>query len=108
MLSQNAKDLIILSAQGYQKTVMFQDNARATLKIMRDEEEEDDIDTTLNIIAKTIKDEVVVLGCEKGCYHRRISKSAAADSVSNTLQLLLQKLSPLLNAATTSEVVSSP
>lgn len=65
MLTQNAKDLVILSAQGYRMIVMFQDNAWATLKLICDEEEEDDIDTALNIIAKFIKDEVVVLGCVK-------------------------------------------
>ena len=97
-LKEKIKDLVILSAQGYQKVVMFQDNARATLKVMRDEEEEDDIDTSLYIIVKKIKAEIRDIEHEKDRYQRRISKSIASESVSETLQMLLQKLSPSLDA----------
>ena len=41
MLSLNADDLGILSAPGYRKVVMFHDNARATLKVTKDDNEED-------------------------------------------------------------------
>lgn len=98
MLSQNVDDLVILSALGYRKVVMFRDNARATLKVTKDEEEEDDIDAALDVIVKVIKADILDLEYEKHSYPRRISKSIAAESVSDTLQLLLQKLSPSLGA----------
>ena len=59
MLSLYADDLVILSAPGYRKVVMFHDNAKATLKVTKDDYEEDNIDVALNIIVKAIKAEVV-------------------------------------------------
>ena len=45
MSSFNADDLVILSAPGYSKVVMFHDNARAT---PNDDDGEDNIDAALN------------------------------------------------------------
>ena len=50
------------------------------------------------MIARVIKAEVCETEYEKNMYTRKISKSVAAESVSGTLQLLLHKLSPSLNA----------
>ena len=98
MLSLHADDLVILSVPGYRKVVMFHDNARATLKVTKDNDQEDNIDAALNIIVKAIKAEVVATEYEKNTYPRNISMSIAAESVSGTIQLLLQKLSPSLGA----------
>lgn len=97
MLSESADDLVILSAIGYRKIVMFRDNARATLKVTKADAEEEDIDSALDVISKAIKTEVVNIQCEKDTYKRGISKSVASDSVSPTLQVLLQKLTPKLD-----------
>ena len=43
LLSLNADDLFILSAPGYRKVAMFHDNARATLKVTKYDDEEDNI-----------------------------------------------------------------
>ena len=43
MLSRDVDDIVILSAPGYRKVVMFCDNARATLKVTKDDADEDDI-----------------------------------------------------------------
>ena len=94
MLSLHADDLDILSAPGYRKVVMFHDNTRATLKVTKDDDEEDNINAALNVIVKAIKPEVVAIEYEKNTYTRNISMSIAAESVSGTIQLLLQKLSP--------------
>jgi len=98
MLSLHADDLVILSAPGYRKVVMFHGNARATLKVTKDDDEEDTIDAALNVIVKAIKAEVVATEYERNTYTRNISMSIAAESVSGTTQLLLQKLSPSLGA----------
>ena len=52
MLSRNVHDLVTLSANGYRKIVMFQDNAIATLKVTKDEYEEDGIDAVLGVVVK--------------------------------------------------------
>jgi len=98
MLSLHADDLVILSAPGYRKVVMFHDNAKATLKVTKDDDEEDNIDAALNVIVKAIKAEVVAIEYERNTYTRNISMSIAAESVSGTTQLLVQKLSPSLGA----------
>ena len=84
MLSLAVDDIFILSAPGYRKVVRFRDNARATLKVKRDDAEEDDIDDALDMIARVIKAE--------------ISMYVATESVSRTLQLLLHKLFHSFNA----------
>ena len=50
MLSLAVDGIVILSAPGYRKVVMFRDNARAILKVKRDDAEEDDIDDALDMI----------------------------------------------------------
>ena len=77
---------------------MFKDNARANLKVTKDDEEEDDIDIALDVLLKVIKAEVGQIEYEKQSYKREMSKSTAAESVSGTLQLLPQRLSPSLDA----------
>ena len=77
---------------------MFHDNARATLKVTKDDAEEDNIDAALNVIVKAIKAEVVAIEYERNTYTWNISMYIAAESVSGTTQLLLQKLSPSLGA----------
>ena len=98
MLSRHADDLVILSAPGCRKVVMFHDNARSTLKVTKDDGEEDNIGAALNVIVKAIKAEVVAIEHENNTYTRNISMSIAAESVSGTIQLLLQKLSHSLGA----------
>ena len=52
MLSLTVDDIFIISAPGYRKVVKFRSNARATLKVKRDDAEEDDIDDALDMIAE--------------------------------------------------------
>ena len=52
----------------------------------------------LNVIVKAIKAEVVAIEYEQNTYTRNICMSIASESVSGTIQLLLQKLSPSLGA----------
>ena len=98
MLSLAVDDIVIFSAPGYLKVVRFHDNARATLMVKRDYAEENDLDDALDMIAREIKAEVCETEYENNMYKREISESAAAESISRTLQLLLHKLSPALNA----------
>ena len=52
LLSNHINDLVILSAHGYRKIVMFKDNARANLKVTKNDEKEDDIDIALDVLLK--------------------------------------------------------
>ena len=90
ILSLAVDVIFIIYAPGYHKVVRFRDNARTTMKVKRDD--------ALDMIARVIKAEVCEPEYGKDMYKREISKSIAAESVSETLQLLLHKLSPSLNA----------
>ena len=57
MLSLAVDDIVILSAPGYSKVVMFRDNARAVFMVKRDDAEKDDINYALDMIARVIKAE---------------------------------------------------
>ena len=98
ILSLAVDVIFIISAHVYHKVVRFRHNARTALKVKRGDAEEDDIDDALDIIAGVIKAEVCETEYDKDMYKREISKSISAESVSGTLQLLLHKLSPSLNA----------
>lgn len=96
-VSEKLPDLIVLSARGYHKIVMFKDNARATLKMREDDHEEDDIDTAIAVIAKVIKAELHEIVYDKQNYPRKMSKPVAAEFVSGTLVSLLQSISSSLD-----------
>ena len=49
---------------------MFRDNARATLRVKRDNAEEGDIDNAHDMIARVIKDEVCETEYDKDMYKR--------------------------------------
>ena len=83
LLSLNADDLVILSAFGYCKVVMVHDNARATPRVTKDEDEEDNIDAALNVIVKATKAEIVAIEYEKNTYTRNISMSIAVPEPSS-------------------------
>ena len=67
-------------------------------RVMGVDRQQQDIDDALDMIARVIKAEVCETEYDKNMYQREISKYVAAESVSGTLQLLLHKLSPSLNA----------
>ena len=77
---------------------MFYDNARATRKLTTDDDEEDSIYAALHVIVKAIKAGVVAIEYERNTYIRNISMSIAAQSVSGTIQLLIQRLSSSLGS----------
>lgn len=87
------QDLIVLSAPGYRSIIFFKDNTNATLKMIKDEEEDDNTEAALDLIAKLINKECSVIEYNSQMYKTKISKDVAAESTSYTLQQLLCRLS---------------
>lgn len=91
-VQEELQDLIVLSACGYRSIIFFKDNTNATLKMIKDEEE-DNIDAALDMIAKHINEECSNIEYHSHTYRTKISKDIAAESSSYTLQQLLSRLS---------------
>ena len=92
MVSQDMDDLVVLSAPGFRSIVLFRDNNKVTLKMIKYEEEDDDLESALNIVAKHIHGDCLNIKYDHRKYRTTISKQQADESVSDTLQQLLEKL----------------
>ena len=57
-LCEMLDDLVVLSAPGYRSVIFFRDNTTATLKMIKDEGEEDNLEAALHLVAKQIKKRV--------------------------------------------------
>ena len=71
------EDLILLSSPGYRSIVFFRDNALATLKMIKDNDEEDNLDAALNVVAKHIRKECANMEYQRRTYSTKISKDIA-------------------------------
>ena len=87
------EDLVVLSSPGYRSIVFFRDSALATLKMIKDNNEEDNLDAALNVVVKHIRKECSDMEYQRRTYSTKISKDIANKSVPDTLQQLLSKLS---------------
>ena len=56
-ITEKVDDLVVLSAPGYQSILFFSDNIHATLKMNKDEDEDDILKAALNVVAKNIRKE---------------------------------------------------
>ena len=93
-LCEMLDDLVVLSAPGYRSVIFFRDNTTATLKMIKDEGEEDNLEAALHLVAKQIKKECTKIEYQHQKYSTKISKEIAAESISDTLLQLLSELSP--------------
>ena len=103
-------EMVVLSAPGYRSVIFFRDNTTATLKMIKDEGEEDNLEAALHLIAKQIK---------KRVYKNRVSASEVqyqniqgncSGIYSDTLLQLLSKLSPgdqLLSSLLIGNIITS-
>lgn len=92
-LCETVDDLVVLTAPGYRSVVFLKNNSTATLKLMKDDEEEDNLDAALDVVAKQIRKECSSIEYDHRTYNTKISKDIAGEAVSETLQQLLSKLS---------------
>ena len=82
----------MLSARGY-RSVVFRDSTIATLKMIKDDDEDDNLETALDEVATHIKKECSMMDYKHWTYHTNISKEIAEVSAPDTLQQLLRKMS---------------
>ena len=81
----SVNDLVILTAQ----IVLFRDNAVATLRMTKYDDDEVDLEIALRKVAKTVSKELSEFQYSRHANKRRLSKSIARVAVSETLLKLL-------------------
>ena len=87
-------DLIVLHSAGLANIVCFRCQAAKSLRLM--DEDDDEMDLILNIIAKKIISEVKGINLDKNNYSTTINKDIAMNHVSETLMTLLGLVSTKL------------
>ena len=56
LICENVEDLVVLSARDY-RSVVFRDRTTATLKMVKDNDDNDNLETALDVVATHIKKE---------------------------------------------------
>ena len=93
-LTELCSDIVVLSANGYAKIVIFKDNAFAKLRKVNNDDEYDDLEKHIKVVAKHIKKESLSCKRDPNVYRKHIDKHVAREAVSDTLMKLLKLISP--------------
>ena len=90
LICENVQDLVVLSARGY-RSVVFRDSTTATLKMVKDNDEDDSLETALDVRGSNPHQEGMFddgLQASDIPYEHLVTKSAP-----DTLQQLLREIS---------------
>ncbi|PIK51924.1 hypothetical protein BSL78_11179 [Apostichopus japonicus] len=90
-------ELVVLSTPGYASLIAFHKNAALMLKMVKDDEENDDIESNVSVLAKHVVKECKSLSYDKSKYQVHINKDVAAEYASSTVMRLLAALSSKLD-----------
>jgi len=91
LICDNVEDLVVQSARGY-RSVVFRESTIATMKIIKDDDVDDNLETALDVVATHIKKECSMMYYKHQAYHTNTSKEIAEESAPNTRQQLLRKM----------------
>ena len=89
LICGNVDDLVVLSARGY-RSVVFRHSTIATLKMMKGDADDDNLEAAPDVEATHIKKECSMMDYK---YRTNTSKEIAEESAPDTLQQLLRKMS---------------
>ena len=73
-ICEQDEDLVVLSSPGYRSLIFFCDNTVATLKMTKDDKEDDNLEAALDVVAKRIKKECSEITYQCHTYNTKISK----------------------------------
>ncbi len=85
-------ELVVLTSPGYASLITFHKNARL-MKMIKDDDESDDIERSINIVAKHVVQECNTISNDKSTYQAHIDRNIAAEYASDTLMMLLAAMS---------------
>ena len=88
-------ELVVLKSPGLADIVSLRSIAAKSMRLVQDEN--DDIDVTINKLCKVIRHEVKLITLYKDCYDTRAKRQKCRETVNDTLVKRLGKLSPNLD-----------
>ena len=68
LICENVEDLVVLTARGF-RSVVFRDSTIATLKIIKDDDKDDNMETALDVVATHIKKDCSRMDYNHRTYH---------------------------------------
>ena len=93
-------DLVVLTNPGYASVIAFHKNAALMLKLVKADDESDDIGRSVSILANHVVKECKSIACDKSVYQMHVDMDIAAECASSTLLNLLANLSTKLDMLT--------
>ncbi|KAJ8021891.1 hypothetical protein HOLleu_39220 [Holothuria leucospilota] len=100
-------DLVVLTSPGYASLIAFHENAAVMMKMVKDDDETDDIEKCVNMLAKHIVKECKAIPTNKSAYQVHIDMNVAAEFASSTLLKLLATLSTKLDETLPALLIAS-
>ena len=93
--------VVVLSSPGLANILIFRTHASSIIRLQEDADEvENSMNDKLDLVAKTIVDEIKAIPYDKSVYRKRINKDIASEDTSPTFCNLLSRLSPNLKENT--------
>jgi len=92
LICENVEEPVVLSARGYRSVVFFRNSTIATMNMIKDDDEDENLEAALDVVATDIKKESYMMEYKHRTYHTNISKEIAEYLAPDTLQQLLRKM----------------
>ena len=92
VFGENVEDLVVLLARGYRSVVLFRESTIANLKMLKDDDEDNNLEAALDVVATHIKKEYARQTCPT-----KIFRYIADESAPDTLQKILGNCSLVSN-----------
>ena len=84
LICENVEDLVVLSARGYRDSSLPRQYG-ATLNMIKDDDEDDNLGTALDVVATYIKKECSMMDYKHQTYHTNTSKEIAKESAISSI-----------------------
>lgn len=89
-------DILVLYSNGYASIIAFKQVAATKLKLVKDNDPNEEVEDCIKKIVKQIKEDCAGIPCDIANYEARIDLGTATISTSDTLAALLARISPAL------------
>ena len=81
LICENVEDLVVLSERGYRSAV-FHDSTIATLQIIKDDDDDANLEAALDVVATHTKKECLMMDYKHRTYRTNTTKEMAEQSAS--------------------------
>ena len=107
LLKHFGEKLLILSSFGYANLVTFCSNAAAICLKMLKDDDSDDLNHSIKVVAKQTVKDCKLMDIDKSTYSKHIDQAVASNSVSPTLQSLLTQITDKFDQSLTALMIGN-